>query len=126
MTSSLANIANMAKRGALAATLLITAQLAVAHALPKQQSPAPDSAVEAPHEVAIDFSEGLEPAFSTLVVVDAAGKQVNSAKSAVDATNKKHMSVALGDLKTGTYQVEWTAVADDGHRTQGHYPFNVK
>jgi methionine-rich copper-binding protein CopC len=116
----------MAKRGALAATLLITAQLAVAHALPKQQSPAPDSAVEAPHEVAIDFSEGLEPAFSTLVVVDAAGKQVNSAKSAVDATNKKHMSVALGDLKTGTYQVEWTAVADDGHRTQGHYPFNVK
>jgi methionine-rich copper-binding protein CopC len=126
MTSSLANIANMAKRGALAATLLITAQLAVAHALPKQQSPAPDSAVEAPHEVAIDFSDGLEPAFSTLVVVDAAGKQVNSAKSAVDATNKKHMSVALGDLKTGTYQVEWTAVADDGHRTQGHYLFNVK
>jgi methionine-rich copper-binding protein CopC len=126
MTSSLANIANMAKRGALAATLLITAQLAVAHALPKQQSPAPDSAVEAPHEVAIDFSDGLEPAFSTLVVVDAAGKQVNSAKSAVDAANKKHMSVALGDLKTGTYQVEWTAVADDGHRTQGHYLFNVK
>ena len=126
MTSSLANIANMAKRGALAAALLITAQLAVAHALPKQQSPAPDSAVEAPHEVAIDFSEGLEPAFSTLVVVDAAGKQVNSAKSAVDASNKKHMSVALGDLKTGTYQVEWTAVADDGHRTQGHYLFNVK
>ena len=126
MTSSLSNIANMAKRGALAAALLITAHLAVAHALPKQQSPAPDSAVEAPHEVAIDFSEGLEPAFSTLVVVDAAGKQVNSAKSAVDAGNKKHMSVALGDLKTGVYQVEWTAVADDGHRTQGHYLFNVK
>jgi copper resistance protein C len=126
MTSSLANIADMAKRGALAATLLVTAQLAVAHALPKQQSPAPDSTVEAPHEVAIDFSEGLEPAFSTLVVVDAAGKQVNSAKSAVDASNKKHMSVALGDLKTGVYQVEWTAVADDGHRTQGHYLFNVK
>ena len=126
MTSSLSNIANMAKRGALAATLLVTAQLAVAHALPKQQSPTPDSTVEAPHEVAIDFSEGLEPAFSTLVVVDAAGKQVNSAKSAVDAGNKKHMSVALGDLKTGVYQVEWTAVADDGHRTQGRYLFNVK
>jgi copper resistance protein C len=123
MTSS---FTNMAKRVALFAALIVTAQVAVAHAMPKQQNPAPDATVEAPREVAIDFSEGLEPTFSTLVVVDAAGKQVNSAKSAVDASNKKHMSVALGDLKAGTYQVEWTAVADDGHRTQGHYLFNVK
>jgi methionine-rich copper-binding protein CopC len=126
MTPSLANIVNTARRGALAATLLVTAQMAMAHAMPKQQSPAPDSTVEAPHEAAIDFSEALEPSFSSLTVVDAAGKQVNSAKSVVDSSNKKHMSVALGDLKAGTYQVEWTAVADDGHRTQGHYLFNVK
>ncbi|WP_438396368.1 copper homeostasis periplasmic binding protein CopC [Caballeronia sp. DA-9] len=126
MNSSLSNTANVLKHGALAAALLVTAQFAVAHALPKHQSPAPDATVEAPHEVAIDFSEGLEPTFSTLIVVDAAGKQVNNAKSAVDATNKKHMSVALGELKTGAYQVEWTAVAEDGHRTQGHYLFNVK
>ena len=120
------SLAIVIKQGGLAALLLATAQLAFAHAHPAQQTPAPDATVEAPHEVAIDFTEGLEPAFSTLNVVDAAGKQVNSAKSAVDANNKKHMSVALGDLKTGTYQVEWTAVADDGHRTQGHYLFNVK
>jgi copper resistance protein C len=130
------SLAIMIKHGGLAALLLATAQLAFAHAHPAQlafahahpaqQTPAPDATVEAPHEVAIDFTEGLEPAFSTLNVIDAAGKQVNSAKSAVDANNKKHMSVELGDLKTGTYQVEWTAVADDGHRTQGHYLFNVK
>lgn len=126
MNSSLSNIAKLAKRGALAATLLTAAQFAIAHARPKQQSPAPDATVETPHEVAIDFSEGLEPTFSTLIVVDTAGKQVNIAKSAVDSSNKKHMSVALGDLKTGAYQVEWTAVAEDGHRTQGHYLFNVK
>jgi copper resistance protein C len=126
MTSPLANLVNTARRGALATALLVTAQMAIAHAMPKQQSPAPDATVEAPHEAAIDFSEGLEPSFSTLIVVDSAGKQVNSAKSTVDASNKKHMSVALGDLKAGTYQVEWTAVADDGHRTKGHYLFNVK
>jgi len=120
------SLINMARHGGLGALLLATAQLALAHAHPTQQTPAPDATVEAPHEVTIDFTEGLEPAFSTLTVVDAAGKQVNSAKSAVDATNKKHMSVALGDLKTGAYQVKWTAVADDGHRTQGHYLFNVK
>ena len=126
MTSSVSAISNIAKRGALGATFLVIAQVAMAHAMPKHQTPAPDATVEAPNEVAIDFSEGLEPSFSTLIVVDAAGKQVNSAKSAVGASDKKHMSVALGDLKSGTYQVEWTAVADDGHRTQGHYLFNVK
>jgi methionine-rich copper-binding protein CopC len=120
------SLANMVMRGGIAATLLVTAQLAFAHAHPTQQTPAPDATVEAPHEVAIEFTEGLEPAFSTLTVTNAAGKLVNSAKSAVDANNKKHMSVALDDLKTGAYQVEWTAVADDGHRTKGHYLFNVK
>lgn len=120
------SLINMVKHGGLSALLLATAQLAFAHAHPTQQTPAPDATVEAPHEVAIDFTEGLEPAFSTLTVVDAADKQVNRAKSAVDANNKKHMSVALGDLKMGPYQVKWTAVADDGHRTQGHYLFNVK
>jgi len=120
------SLTHRVKRGGLTALLLATAQLAFAHAHPTQQTPAPDATVEAPHEVTIDFTEGLEPAFSTLTVIDAAGKPVNSTKSSVDASNKKHMSVALGELKTGTYQVEWTAVADDGHRTKGHYLFNVK
>lgn len=120
------SLINMVRQSGLGALLLATAQLAFAHAHPAQQTPAPDATVEAPHEVAIDFTEGLEPKFSTLTVIDAAGKQVNSAKSAVDPSNTKHMSVPLGDLKAGTYQVEWTAVADDGHRTQGHYLFNVK
>jgi methionine-rich copper-binding protein CopC len=120
------SFAPFALRGTLAAGLIAVAQLAFAHAHPKQQTPAPDATVSAPHEVAIDFTEGLEPAFSTLVVVDAQGKQVNTGKSSVGANDKKHMSVALGDLKPGTYQVEWTALADDGHRTQGRYMFNVK
>jgi methionine-rich copper-binding protein CopC len=119
------SIANIAVRGALAANLLAIAPFAFAHAHPKAQSPAPDATVTAPHEVAIDYTEGLEPAFSTLVVVNAQGKPVNTAKSSVDAHDKKHMSVALPQLEPGTYQVEWTAVADDGHRTQGHYMFNV-
>jgi copper resistance protein C len=119
-------IAPIALRGTVAAGLLAAAQCAFAHAHPKQQTPASDATVSAPHEVAIDYTEGLEPAFSTLVVIDAQGKQVSTGKSTVDANDKKRMSVALGDLKRGTYQVEWTALADDGHRTQGRYMFNVK
>ncbi|SAK70903.1 copper resistance protein CopC [Caballeronia arationis] len=117
---------SITKHGALAVSLLVAAQFAFAHAVPKQQDPAPNSTVSAPHEVAIEFGEALEPSFSKLVVVDAGGKQVNTAPSTVDASDKKHMSVALGALPPGTYRVNWTAVADDGHRTQGHYNFKVK
>ncbi|TKC82991.1 copper resistance protein CopC [Trinickia terrae] len=67
-----------------------------------------------------------EPAFSSIAVTDASGKSVVSGKSAVDASNAKHMSVALAALTPGVYTVAWVAVAADGHRTQGHYTFTVK
>ncbi|SAK63646.1 copper resistance protein CopC [Caballeronia fortuita] len=113
-------------RGALALALIGSAQLAFAHALPKLQQPGPGATVSAPHQVAIDFGEALEPAFSKLIVTNAQGTQVNTAQSSVDAGNKKHMSVALPDMAPGVYTVQWSAVAADGHRTQGHYNFTVK
>ncbi|WP_250499394.1 copper resistance protein CopC [Caballeronia sp. GAWG1-5s-s] len=115
-----------ALRSVLAFALAASTQLAFAHALPKLQQPGPGATVSAPHEVSIEFGERIEPTFSSLLVTDAHGTQVNTAKSAVDASDKKHMSVALGDLAPGVYTVQWTAVAADGHRTQGHYNFTVK
>lgn len=113
-------------RGALALAFIGAAQFAFAHALPKVQQPGPGATVSAPREVAIDFGEALEPTFSKLIVTNAQGTQVNTEKSVVDASDKKHMSVALPTLAPGVYKVQWTAVAADGHRTQGHYNFTVK
>ncbi|MDR5792893.1 copper resistance protein CopC [Caballeronia sp. LZ008] len=113
-------------RSALALAFIGSAQLAFAHALPKLQQPGPGATVSAPHEVAIDFGEALEPTFSKLIVTNAQGRQVNTEKSTVDARDKKHMSVALPDLAPGVYKVQWSAFAADGHRTQGHYNFTVK
>ncbi|MDR5738520.1 copper resistance protein CopC [Caballeronia sp. LZ016] len=113
-------------RGMLAFALIASAQVAFAHALPKLQQPGPGATVSAPHEVSIVFGEALEPTFSSMLVTNAQGTQVNTAKSVVDTNDKKHMSVALGDLPPGVYNVQWTAVAADGHRTQGHYNFTVK
>jgi len=115
-----------ALRGALAFALATSTQLALAHALPKLQQPGPGATVSAPHEVSIEFGEALEPTFSSMLVTDAHGTQVNTAKSTVDSSDRKHMSVALGTLAPGVYKVQWTAVAADGHRTQGHYNFTVK
>ncbi|MFC5522558.1 copper homeostasis periplasmic binding protein CopC [Polaromonas jejuensis] len=97
-----------------------------AHAHPETQSPVAGSVVSAPQEVRITYNEALEPAFSSLVVIDARGKQVNSAKAEVDATTHKTMRLALPTLPAGAYQVKWVAVADDGHRTKGSYKFTVK
>ena len=35
------------------------------------------------------------------------------------AVNRLHMSFGLNPLTPGVYTVSWSAVADDGHRTQG-------
>ncbi|WP_153135729.1 copper resistance CopC family protein [Paraburkholderia agricolaris] len=125
MKTSLLN--SFTARGLVAAFTLTVAQLAHAHAYPTHQAPSAGATVTtAQKDVAIDFDDGLEPAFSSITVTDAQGKPVTSGKSVVDSSNRKHMSVALSALTPGDYSVAWVAVAEDGHRTQGHYTFTVK
>ena len=114
-------------RGALAALGFVVIQAAHAHALPKTQDPAADATLSAaPHAVTIGFSEALEPAFSSIVVVDGDGKTVSDGRARIDASNRKRMTVPLTAVGTGAYTVKWVAVATDGHRTQGAYGFSVK
>lgn len=118
---------HIATRAAVAALFIAACQLAHAHAYPQHQSPSAGETVPATQkDVVIDFDDGLEPAFSSIAVTDAQGKDVTSGKAVVDASNRKHMSVGLKVLTPGVYTVKWVAVADDGHRTQGHYTFTAK
>ncbi len=121
------NKRTLASRGAQAVALLVVAQIAFAHAIPKIQQPGPGATVAAPKEVEIEFTESLEPTFSSMYVTTEAGTQVTTHKSTIDLDDKKHMRVALPDLQPGgVYTVQWKAFAADGHRTQGHYNFTVK
>jgi methionine-rich copper-binding protein CopC len=97
-----------------------------AHAHPVQESPAPGSTVTAPTQVRITYDDPLEPALSHINVLGEQGKKVNKAKSEVEDGAHKVMRVALPPLSAGKYQVQWVAVAADGHRTHGHYTFTVK
>ncbi|MEO6973006.1 MAG: copper resistance CopC family protein [Rhodoferax sp.] len=99
---------------------------ASAHVFPQTQVPGAGATVASPAQVTITFDGPLEPAFSSLKVANAAGGQVNTAKSHVDPKQLDVMSVTLPMLATGRYTVQWTAVASDGHRTHGDYLFNVK
>jgi methionine-rich copper-binding protein CopC len=98
-----------------------------AHAFPVHQTPVAGAELgAAPAEIRLEFDDVLEPAFSSITVLDASGHQVNRAKSQVASGETKVMVVALPVLPPGAYRVKWVAVAHDGHRTQGGYTFRVK
>jgi methionine-rich copper-binding protein CopC len=112
-----------------AATLLagITlASAAFAHVFPQKQEPGAGTTVASPAQVKVTFDGPLEPAFSSLTVTDASGKQVSTQKSAVDTQQPAVITVPLPALSAGHYTVHWIAVASDGHRTHGDYKFDVK
>jgi methionine-rich copper-binding protein CopC len=99
---------------------------AQAHAHPKSMVPAADATVAAPAEVSMTFSDGLEGAFSSLTVTDAAGHAVSGGKTEIDSATHTTMHMSLPALTPGVYSVKWVAVARDGHRTNGSYSFTVK
>jgi methionine-rich copper-binding protein CopC len=108
------------------ASLLLAAAAstaAQAHAFLDHASPLVGSTVPtAPHEVALTFTQNLEPAFSTVEVVDSSGTRVDQGKAQVSANT---MSIGLKTLGPGTYKVHWHALSVDTHTTEGSFSFHV-
>ena len=118
-------------RGArLALTLLASVVLepagAVAHAFLDHAIPSVGSSVHgSPGEVKVWFTQALEPAFSSLRVVDQNGAQVDRQNSAVDPSDRTLMKVSLPSLPPGRYRVLWRALSVDTHTTEGNFTFEV-
>ncbi len=99
---------------------------ASAHAFLKTATPAVGSTVQQPpSQVVIDFTEGVEPSFSTITVQDAAGADVETGTVHLLDGNT-HLAVGLKPLGAGTYKVVWHATAMDTHKTEGNFIFTVK
>ena len=99
---------------------------ALAHAHLVRAVPAAGGTVTtAPNEVTLRFNERLERAFSSVVVRDAAGKQVNKGDAAVDRSDRTIMRVMLQPLEPGVYKVEWQALSADTHKVNGDFTFTV-
>ena len=100
---------------------------AYAHAHLHSATPAVDSTVQAsPPDVAITYTEGVEPRFSTIEVQDAAGKRVDKHDAHVASGNDKVFSVGLPPLAPGVYTVTWHVTAVDTHKTEGKFKFTVQ
>lgn len=107
--------------------LLATGAPAWAHAFPDHSEPRVGHVVDSPPAaVRIWFDGAIEPVFSTLRVEDAGKRRVDRDDAHVDPADRTLLEVSLPPLPSGRYQVFWSVVARDGHRTEGSFPFRVK
>ena len=106
-------------------TLMAGASAAFAHAHLEQSTPAADSTVSNVKELRLAFTEGVEQAFTKVVLThDQAPVAVSSIKT--EPANKKILIVTPAQpLPAGTYNEKWNAVSVDTHKSTGDYSFTV-
>jgi methionine-rich copper-binding protein CopC len=97
-----------------------------AHAFLDHAMPAVGSAVHgSPAQLKLWFTQELEPAFSTVQVLDRDGKRVDKGDPQVDHADATELVVSLPQLAPGTYRVTWRVLSVDTHVTEGNFTFDV-
>lgn len=99
-----------------------------AHAILLRSDPAKDAVLHvAPQQVRMWFSEDVNPALSTAVVVNGVNQRVDQHDAHVSPNDPREMDMGLaGDLPPAVYVVVWrTDSADDGHVLIGSFLFTV-
>ena len=108
------------------AAVALQAPEAWAHAFLDHASPAVGSTVHnSPLEVRLWFTERLEPTFTTVRVLDNAGKSVGTDKGVVNDQDPTLLAIPVGTLAPGRYRIVWRALSVDAHATEGDFSFVV-
>jgi methionine-rich copper-binding protein CopC len=115
-------------RWSLVALLFFAAQSpAWAHAFLDHADPKVGSTVtNSPAQIKVWFTQNIEPVFSSIVVQDDKGKEVDKKDLRQDDKDKTLLIVSVPPLQDGTYTVIWHVVSVDTHRTQGRFKFTIK
>ena len=100
---------------------------AAGHAVLLRAEPRVESKLKrAPDEVRLYFTEQLEPAYSSVRVVDGRGQQVDRRDGGIDRTNPTLLRVTLPSLAPGTYRVLWRVLSIDADITEGGFTFTIE
>jgi methionine-rich copper-binding protein CopC len=99
----------------------ITAAQAHAH-LDHANPPVDGTVATAPQEVALFYTQILEPAFSKVEVTDSGGARVDDGNAQVSGNT---MRIGLKPIGPGSYTVHWHALSVDTHSTEGAFTFHV-
>ncbi|HEU0001620.1 MAG TPA: copper resistance protein CopC [Ktedonobacteraceae bacterium] len=115
--------------------LFSKAPAALAHAFVIGSDPVDGSTINtAPSVIRIFFNADISPASNARVYVFApggpiSGSEVDAGHSYIPANNARELDtplIATSNLPQGSYEVKWTAIAqDDGHATNGLIGFNL-
>ncbi len=107
--------------------LMVSAPVS-AHAILLRSDPAKDAVLpRVPQQVRMWFSEDLNPAFSTVVVVNGANKRIDKRDAHVASSDSREMDLSLpSDLFPAVYVVIYrTDSNDDGHVLTGSFLFTI-
>jgi copper resistance protein C len=108
------------------ATAALVSGAARAHAFLDHALPAVGATVaQAPTELTLWFTQGLELAFTGVEVTNAAGQRVDTGQVTLDPKDPQELHVPLKPLQPGEYKVSWHALSVDTHRTIGDFSFTV-
>lgn len=109
------------------AALALGAVVASAHGLLERAEPRAGSKVKtSPPEVRLHFTERLEPAYSSVRVVNSSGERVDRGDVQLGPSNLSLLRVSLPPLAPGTYKVFWRVLSVDSHVTEGEFTFRVQ
>jgi methionine-rich copper-binding protein CopC len=76
--------------------------------------------------VKLYFSERLEPAYSSVRVVNERGEQVDRRDGGVERADPTVLRATLTPLPPGTYNVRWRVISIDGDVTEGAFSFRIE
>lgn len=116
-------IRNLLGFAALAA--LAVASPALAHTRLLGSTPAASATVKSARTITLTFNERLVPAFSKFELSMPAHDMAIPVATTVSRDGKRIVGTLRSPLGKGAYQVNWTAVGDDGHRITGRFAFTV-
>lgn len=108
--------------------IMATTAVAHAHAFLEHASPPVGSTIaKPPTELRLQFSEAVEPKFSSVELARAPDGKIDTGRVvAPDPHDGRVLVVALpAELAPGVYKVTWRVVSRDTHVTTGDFTFEV-
>ena len=112
---------------AAATALLLSSQLALAHALLLRADPQPNAELtQPPDSLQFWFSEPLEKAFTGARILSAAGTEIPTGAPQIDPADPTHLTLPLESIEPGVYTVVWQTLSSvDGHEWVGSFPLTI-
>ncbi|WP_090697477.1 copper resistance CopC family protein [Nitrosomonas aestuarii] len=107
--------------------LLIQVPNVFAHAsLVKSDPPRRASLSESPSQIQLWFSEEIEAAYASVVVLDSNDNNVTNYEPQAAEGDLKSIILALPELGPGGYKVQFRVLSVDGHVVESSYGFRIK